>query len=83
MEEGTTLSKLRVGGSLVSFQWLACQKKLKAGLTPSCVKVGKVFSDVTETAKSEENVPHFSEHGVLPAWAVLCGWGAGYWGVSV
>ena len=42
-----------------------CQKKLKAGFTPSCVKVGEVFPDFTETATSQENVPHFSEDGVF------------------
>ena len=65
MEEGTTLPKLRVGGSLVSFQWLARQKKLQTGFTPSCVRLGEVFPDFTETATSEENVPHCSEDGVF------------------
>ena len=65
MEEGTTLPKLRVGGSLVSFQWLAGQKKLQEGLTPSCVRLGEVFPDFTETATTEENFPHFSEDGVF------------------
>ena len=64
MEEGTTLPKLRVRGSLVSLQWLAGQNKLHAGLTPSCVKLGEVFPDFTETATTEENVPHLSEDGV-------------------
>ena len=65
MEEGTTLPKLRAGGNLVSFQWLQGQNKLRAGFTPSCVRLGEVFPDFTETATSEENVPHFSEDGVF------------------
>ena len=65
MEEGTALPKIRVGGSLVSFKWLKGQKMLKEGLTPSCVKLGEVFPDFTETATLEENVPHFTEDGVF------------------
>ena len=65
MEEGTNLPKLRVMGNLVSFQWLKRQNKLEEGLTPRCVKLGEVFPDFTETAASEENIPHFSEDGVF------------------
>ena len=65
MKDGTALPKIRVGGGLVSFKWLKDQKMLKEGVTPRCVKPGEVFPDFTETATSEENVPHFSQDGVF------------------
>ena len=55
----------KVEGSLDDFQWLAEQNRLHAGQTPSCVKLGEVFPDFTETATAEENVPHFNEDGVF------------------
>ena len=65
MRDGTALPKIRVGGGLVSFKWLKDQKMLKEGVTPRCVQPGEVFPDFTETATSEENVPHFSQDGVF------------------
>jgi hypothetical protein len=65
MKSGTALPKIRVGGSLASFKWLKDQKMLKQGATPRCVQPAGFFPDFTETATSEENMPHFSEDGVF------------------
>ena len=62
---GTSLPSVRVMGSLVTFQWLAGQDMVQEGPTPSCTKLGEVYPDFTETAASEDNVPHFSDDGVF------------------
>jgi hypothetical protein len=65
MTSGTALSKIIVGGSLVSFKWLKDQKMLKEGSTPRCVKPAEIYPDFLDTVASEENEPHFSEDGVF------------------
>ena len=65
MDLGTSLPRIRVEASLVTFKWLKDQNRLKTGSEPSCVKLGEVFPDFTETATLKENMPHFSEDGAF------------------
>ena len=65
MKGGAELPKIRMAGSLVTFQWLKDQQMLTEGFSPKCIDSGEVFPDFKETATSEANLPHFTKDGVF------------------